>query len=307
MAHHVKPQQMHGNRVALALAVFALISTGGALRAAEGDDVCVGCHNTTAWPDVHLIFATPHGVATDPRSPAADGGCTACHGESDAHRRNPAGAAPDIRFGEVRGSAVAAADAVCLACHDAQAPHWSGSAHAVEDVPCTACHRLHARDDPVTQTNLQAEVCITCHARVRAEMHLPSRHALAEGQILCTDCHNPHGSLKPAELTGINLNETCLRCHAELRGPFLFDHPPAADDCSICHRPHGAVFTPLLVARGPQLCQDCHEAAFHPSDLNAGGGLPSASPNAALLARNCLNCHPKVHGTNHPSGARLTR
>jgi hypothetical protein len=26
-----------------------------------------------------------------------------------------------------------------------------------------------------------------------------------------------------------------------------------------------------------------------------------------LLGRNCMNCHPKIHGSNHPSGARLTR
>jgi DmsE family decaheme c-type cytochrome len=258
-------------------------------------------------PHLYRAGVVRAAALSDARTPAAGAGCAACHGQSLAHRSNPAGAAPDVAFGGAHASAAAAQDAACLGCHHAQTPHWSGGAHAVDDVPCSGCHRLHARVDPVTRPAQQAEVCVGCHARVRAEMHLPSRHALAEGQLRCTDCHAAHGSLKPAELTGINLNETCLRCHAELRGPFLFDHPPAADDCGICHRPHGSVYTPLLVARGPQLCQDCHQAAFHPSNLNAGGGLPSATPNASLLARNCLNCHPKIHGTNHPSGARLTR
>jgi hypothetical protein len=26
-----------------------------------------------------------------------------------------------------------------------------------------------------------------------------------------------------------------------------------------------------------------------------------------LLGKGCVNCHSQVHGTNHPSGARLTR
>jgi hypothetical protein len=26
-----------------------------------------------------------------------------------------------------------------------------------------------------------------------------------------------------------------------------------------------------------------------------------------MLGKNCLNCHSQVHGSNHPSGARLTR
>jgi hypothetical protein len=26
-----------------------------------------------------------------------------------------------------------------------------------------------------------------------------------------------------------------------------------------------------------------------------------------MLGKNCLNCHSQIHGSNHPSGARLTR
>jgi hypothetical protein len=29
--------------------------------------------------------------------------------------------------------------------------------------------------------------------------------------------------------------------------------------------------------------------------------------NRFLLGRSCLNCHSQVHGSNHPSGAKLHR
>jgi len=96
-------------------------------------------------------------------------------------------------------------------------------------------------------------------------------------------------------------------CHADKRGPFLFEHPPATEDCSLCHLPHGSVNENLLATRTPFLCQQCHSAAFHPSQLNDGQGLPNANASPFLLGQNCMNCHPQVHGSNHPSGARLTR
>jgi DmsE family decaheme c-type cytochrome len=103
------------------------------------------------------------------------------------------------------------------------------------------------------------------------------------------------------------LIETCISCHKEKRGPFIFEHAPAAEDCSECHKAHGSIQPALLVSRSPFLCQQCHMVNAHPSQLHDGTGLPSGRPNFNLLAKGCLNCHSQVHGTNHPSGARLTR
>jgi DmsE family decaheme c-type cytochrome len=275
--------------------------------AAEDDRTCLRCHNLKTWPQVHEIFATPHGVAADARTPEGGAGCASCHGDGSEHRRKSKEVAPEIGFGPRHVSAPEVQNGACLGCHAAAMPHWQGGSHAREDLSCTACHQIHSRDRAVQVRTTQAGVCYQCHRDVRAEVNLPSRHPIREAEMVCTDCHNAHGTLKAADLLGINPTETCLGCHQELRGPFLFDHPPASDDCGTCHRPHGSVHEPLLVARGPQLCQECHLAAFHPSDLNAGGGLPGGMPNPALLGRDCMNCHPKIHGTNHPSGARLTR
>ncbi len=121
---------------------------------------------------------------------------------------------------------------------------------------------------------------------------------------------NINGSNGPTLLVGATLNETCYTCHAEKRGPFLWEHEPVREDCSICHKPHGSVNESLLKNRAPWLCQQCHLEQFHPSTAYSGTGLPGATtPSGAqqLLGKNCMNCHVQVHGSNHPSGPRKTR
>jgi DmsE family decaheme c-type cytochrome len=133
----------------------------------------------------------------------------------------------------------------------------------------------------------------------------PSRHPLREGKMACTSCHSPHGSTAPASLVRNTVNETCTGCHSEKRGPFLWEHQPVTEDCHNCHDPHGSVQPSLLKARAPFLCQQCHEAAGHPSSPATPQGLPGRS--AFLLGGACLNCHSQVHGSNHPSGRALMR
>lgn len=264
---------------------------------------CVDCHTVQANPEVHLIFATPHGAGR-----SADGAvCSGCHGGSSAHREDPLRHPVDVSFRQMAGTDSDPVSAICLNCHKGDIPMaWQGSAHHSEDMSCLGCHQVHVAKDPVLADD-QDRICLDCHRDVRAQLHLPSSHPVAAGQTTCTDCHNPHGTATPAALKGITLNDTCYRCHAEKRGPVLFEHAPVAEDCSLCHRPHGSVNPDLLTARTPFLCQQCHSAAFHPGMLNDGSGLPAGAPNAALLGKNCLNCHSQVHGSNHPSGGRLTR
>jgi DmsE family decaheme c-type cytochrome len=155
----------------------------------------------------------------------------------------------------------------------------------------------------------QFEVCGSCHKTQRAQINYPSHHPIKEGKVVCSSCHEPHGSVGPNMLVKATVNETCYTCHTEKRGPLLWEHPPVREDCTNCHTPHGSVNAPLLKARAPWLCQQCHDAQFHPSTLYSGTGLPPPTGNAAqqLLARSCLNCHTQVHGSNHPSGPRWTR
>jgi DmsE family decaheme c-type cytochrome len=172
---------------------------------------------------------------------------------------------------------------------------------------CNDCHKAHVKKDPVMDHRLQAEKCLSCHKKQQAKLNLPSYHPIKEGKTACSDCHNPHGTGTIADLDNVTLNELCLSCHTEKRGPFLFEHAPVAEDCSECHEAHGSAHPSLLISRPPFLCQRCHMSAFHPSTLTDGSGLARGTPNSRLLGESCLNCHGSIHGSNHPSGDRLTR
>ena len=277
---------------------------------AVSNETCLSCHSDDA---VLHILATAHGVPGDSRL-GDKYGCIACHGVSEAHARLPAsvgGAHPDVVFSGPHASSAEEQDTQCLACHvGAESLHWQGSAHEFSEVSCSDCHVSHTRIDPILTADHQAEACYACHLDVREKFHRPFAHPVRDGEMVCTDCHEPHGSPSPGELIEATANENCFSCHAEFRGPFLWDHPPVREDCMLCHQPHGSIHRNMLTQRTPWLCQQCHLAQFHPSTALSGTGLPGdelPSGSQLLLGRDCMNCHVNVHGSNHPSGPGQTR
>lgn len=275
-----------------------------------GVAVCMGCHDEREEHPVYSIFNTPHAQMADKRTPFAIHGCESCHGPSRAHSEKPRRYSVAINFGPTNASPAEEQNTVCLGCHEGGLRlHWRGSPHESAEVPCTDCHDVHTPKDKILVRASQAELCVTCHKTVNAQLLRFSRHPIREGKVVCMDCHNPHGSIGPMSLKEFTVNDTCYQCHPEKRGPFLWEHPPVRDDCTNCHTPHGSTQARLLKARGPWLCQQCHLAQFHPSGLYAGNALPGGTQSqmSRLLIKNCLNCHSKVHGSNHPSGARFTR
>lgn len=264
---------------------------------------CLMCHKASADEPVHAIFKTAHGGLNGGDVAA----CISCHGDSKEHNRRPKNNAPDVSFGPRWESPVADANNSCLTCHKQDQMFWMGSVHDEEEVACTDCHDSHAARDPILARGGDLDTCVSCHARQKSELRLPSRHPILEGQTACVDCHNPHGSSSEAQLKQATLNDNCYSCHNEKRGPHLWEHPPVTEDCSTCHKPHGSVHANLLTTRGPFLCQQCHSAAFHPSIQTDGRAASSGSSNQYVLGKNCMNCHSQVHGSNHPSGARLAR
>lgn len=270
---------------------------------------CIGCHDGSDGDHVLAILETPHAAMADSRTPVARNGCAGCHGDSFAHMRRPA-QAPDMVFRRDGPTPAAEQNRLCLDCHRSTLTHWPGSAHERTDMLCGDCHRMHALEDPVLSKQTEAQACAGCHAEQRVQMLRPFNHPVMEGRMACSDCHAQHGSAGPASLTQRNTNETCFTCHAEVRGPFLWEHAPVREDCGHCHQPHGSVHPGMLVSRGPWLCQQCHMAQFHPGTALSGTGLGSdslPSGSTSMLGQNCLNCHPAVHGSNHPSGAGFTR
>ena len=105
-----------------------------------------------------------------------------------------------------------------------------------------------------------------------------------------------------------SINDKCYECHAEKRGPFLWEHPPVRESCLNCHDAHGSSHEPMLVVKKPLLCQRCHSNGNHPSVLYAlsPAGQPTGKPTAQLAPqlqyRACTNCHVTNHGSNSPSG-----
>jgi DmsE family decaheme c-type cytochrome len=330
-------------RRALQLAVLACLSsltpvlaqTGGTAAAqaplpaadqysARGADTCLECHeDESATYAPGAIFKGKHGMRGDPRAPFGVAGdkpglqCESCHGPGALHARNKRASA----INSLKASSkVPPADRnkVCLGCHEGSTRSgWHASTHERSELACTDCHKLHhPRGDPVLAQARQAEVCVACHKTQRADFHKPSAHpvlrggaTLQGGLMTCSSCHAPHGSPAQAGLNKSTLNQTCYSCHADKRGPLLWEHQPVAEDCGLCHVPHGSG-RPALLAKSPALlCQQCHSSAGHPSVPRTANGLPggSAGGTVFIVAGSCSNCHSKVHGSNHPSGAKLLR
>jgi DmsE family decaheme c-type cytochrome len=314
---------------------FGLVAISSAAKAADdpaatpqpaafaekGEVTCMKCHDDNA---VLGILKTPHAVKGDAHSPFAQHACESCHGASPEHvkARTPAGERrppPAVIFSGPAVSPVAEQNATCLNCHTGGLRKaWEGSPHQGNQVACVNCHTLHVAKDPLLTKATQPEKCFTCHAQQRAESFQYSHHPIREGKVVCSDCHNPHGSRGPRQLAELTVNQTCYNCHADKRGPMLFEHEPVREDCMLCHTPHGSNEARLLKQREPFLCISCH--------MNAGGPPSSSSGMVALGqtltvqnfikngansahggGRGCENCHVQVHGSNSPNGSALIR
>lgn len=270
-------------------------------------NTCLTCHNN---PGINGIRQTVHGQANVPGSPFARGGCTECHGSSENHLRSMQ--SPGVVFDDGTArfppSPVAVQNQSCLNCHETrERVHWSGSEHQVADLACVTCHKIHSGAPGALRPAGMPDICVTCHLEKRAQFASRTHHPVPEGLMTCSSCHNPHGSDAPSLLAKASVVETCTQCHTEKRGPFLWEHQPVTEDCTTCHNPHGTTQASLLSVRQPFLCQGCHSEVFHPSTLYSGTGAPPAGAAQQLLGGACTNCHSAVHGSNHPSGSRLTR
>jgi DmsE family decaheme c-type cytochrome len=273
-----------------------------------GEDRCRACHRA----EVTQFTRTAHGRLANARF-GERLTCESCHGPGKAHsdaveaaRGNDAAIAAASRLifafrGTVQSD-------TCTTCHNTgDQEFWEASQHSRRNLTCTTCHSMHnwnslehqLKADSVNQT------CGNCHRDKLAKLDRSGHMPVREGKLTCSTCHNPHGSQNVRLLrVGNTVSESCTSCHAEKRGPFLWDHAPVRENCATCHEPHGSANERLLVAKLPFLCQRCHSHTRHPSTIYDNTVLSNAN---RLYNRACVNCHSNVHGSNHPSGHTYMR
>ena len=269
-----------------------------------GSQACLKCHRG----QYGTFEQTLHGqiFLHHPRDSQEKEGCESCHGPGSKHAKTKAddsGAPGDIiSFSKDSPRPVAERNAICLGCHErGQRTYWDGSVHQTRDVACTTCHQIMEKVSVKFQLakSTEPEVCFQCHKDVRAKMVNSSHMPLMNGTIVCSSCHNPHGSATDKLLTEASVNETCYKCHADKRGPFLWEHEPVRENCLNCHNPHGSTNEYMLIQQRPRLCQMCH--------MGPGHGNPGNPMTVQAVNRSCQNCHTFVHGSNSPAGSLFQR
>lgn len=261
-----------------------------------GRDVCLGCHE-----DKGRSFDMTDHAKVPGAAPNAANQCESCHGPGSEHVNSGGGVGVGI-INPARLEPQKAA-ALCTRCHEGRRGQyaWRFSKHANNAVSCLDCHYGHPKSKQDVSAHQirkggEPKVCYTCHTEVKAEVNWPSHHPIPEKRMVCTDCHNPHGSDLTAFKDAPNARELCLKCHAQYRGPFANEHQPVSEDCTHCHKPHGSFENRLLVASEPFLCLRCHSAIHNPHVPTILRTSDQLAAQALQFSR-CSTCHSNVHGS----------
>lgn len=293
---------------------FLVLNTQKTALSAETDyigvETCKNCHEEK----YQSFTKSPHGKKAIAAAPVNVQGCETCHGPGAAHVREEQGenkekaagkteekdieVTKDIRDFEKTEPAAERAG-VCLSCHENSRPlaFWDSGKHKKNDVACNDCHSIHEKNIYTKEY----EICTKCHLDIKSQINKISRHPIKEGKVNCSDCHAQHGSTGLSMIRADSVNELCYTCHAEKRGPYLWEHPPVEENCANCHTPHGSTHAKLIKEKIPNLCQACHDWERHPGTrYSSETALTGSAPSNRFFARSCLNCHNAIHGSNAP-------
>jgi DmsE family decaheme c-type cytochrome len=251
-----------------------------------GSEICATCHAEVASKfanNPHSKLALLHG--------GTGATCESCHGGGKAHVESGGDVTKIKQISKLSAKEV---DATCLGCHAGAHPNFERSPHGKAGVGCTTCHSVHTGD---TEAKLlkapQPGLCFTCHADVKPAFSMPFHHKVNEGLVKCSDCHDAHGTFNASNVKSTaDQNNICTKCHAETRGPWVFEHAAVkGEGCTGCHTPHGSQNPRLLnVANINQLCNQCHSPVAASTIHGAGAGSADRPP--------CINCHTMIHGSN---------
>ncbi len=218
---------------------------------------------------------------------------------------------PDAKFVGSKDCADCHSD-ITGAFHDATHARLLAQGDCAKNIGCESCHGPGSKHveagggaGTIVNPKLSPETCFQCHLDKRGEFNLPHTHPVMQGKVSCTDCHNPHkGDAAPGGIALAGANETCLKCHAAQRGPFVFEHEALRENCVTCHNPHGTVNDKMLKARNQTLCLQCH----FQQQTTSGQLLIGGRNHATYVQRGTCwtaGCHEAIHGSHVNSSLRF--
>jgi predicted CXXCH cytochrome family protein len=276
-------------------------TTSASLQQYAGSETCGECHEdeyASYRKSVHFQTETENWPVK---------GCEACHGPGAQHAET---GDPEAIFSFANPSYTVEQKAgKCLTCHAGRENTFDflASPHSKGGIDCSTCHKPHAGagyvnllppvvgdDVPIRKAispgraaaAMTSALCLTCHKEWATPMNLNERHRVLEGVVKCTDCHSPHAPSTRSQLGGFK-QETCLKCHTDKRGPWVYEHGSVrVEGCTACHTPHGSVNRHMLLyQRTADLCFSCHAVvpSFHTRFTHETV---------------CTNCHSQIHGSN---------
>jgi DmsE family decaheme c-type cytochrome len=253
-----------------------------------GAEACATCHEEVARgfaSNPHRKIAGMHGAGAT---------CESCHGAGRAHVD---GGGDTTRIFNPSKAVAREIDEKCLGCHQGKHPNFERSAHGEGGVSCLGCHTIHASKQEPLLKAAQTTLCFQCHADLKAQFSMPLHHKVTEGQVLCSDCHEPH---EASEKTGMKMAARqvalCTRCHTTMAGPFAHEHAAiGTEGCTACHTPHGGPNAKLLNrANVNAICTQCHSSSTNATTLAPGG----SAPGQGAQRQACTSCHTDIHGSN---------
>ncbi len=256
----------------------------------------------------------------------------------------PVAAAP---ASAVQPQTQAPTDETCLACHSQEANQvtlesgetlslyvnpdaFGQSVHGQNEVACASCHAditsfPHPEKTAKTLRDVAlqySQTCEQCHSEKSTETK-GSVHGLAHAAgntnaATCSDCHNPHEQKPVAELTKVDIANTCAQCHnaifetykTSIHGSALIGEGNTdVATCTDCHGVHDIQSASSVEFRNftPQLCSKCHTdpavmdkyglstevlntyvADFHGTTVTL---FQSTSPDHPTNKAVCTDCH----------------
>jgi predicted CXXCH cytochrome family protein len=154
------------------------------------------------------------------------------------------------------------------------------------------------------------KTCVECHKKLIAKRAVhPAISQYVRMEQGCPSCHTePHGRKKAEKSLTEPVPGLCFQCHEKERFSRSNVHPPvAAGDCTVCHDPHAADGSALLVQPLPYLCQSCHDDQKDGKHILRGSGLGEQHPvqgrkDPSRIRRElaCTSCH-NPHSSNSRS------